>query len=435
MPAASRAARTDCDALYRRHAAGIYRYVYGALRNRADAEDVTQQTFLNAYRAISRGTNPLKAEHWLLAIAHNEIRRYFRQTRGQPLEVQLDDDVPDFPPERDDPSVEDVVHALQQLPHTQRSALVMRELEGRSYAEIAKILDVTESALETLMFRARRGLAEALYGELTCADAEDAVSRRSNGQLLSRESRRLSAHLRKCPSCKRLARARGRAGSLLSGLTLWPFPASGLGGSAATTGGAAAVAGGGITAVGSAFAVKAAALTAAVGIAGGVGYTVADHNQVVKTPPNATRVVAAPRARPAYRSVATAVAKRRSNGGRLDRRRNARVGGKPKPSAEVARDRGPVVTQVAKPRKTHPASRNTRSLLPRRERVPRAHRTKPKPKPIRSVKVVEKSVRPAKPRHHDKASTAKTADKAKTPRNEQPSALVPPSPPGRGPKK
>ncbi len=57
----------------------------------------------------------------------------------------------------------------------------MRELEGRSYAEIAEILELTTSAVETLIFRARRALREQLDGSLTCRDAERSISRRSTG--------------------------------------------------------------------------------------------------------------------------------------------------------------------------------------------------------------------------------------------------------------
>src|SRR5688572_23680630 len=128
----------DFDRLYRDHAASVYRYAFAVLGNHSDAEDVTQQTFLNAYRAIAQGTKPRKAENWLVTIAHNEVRRHFR-TNGKAVEVELDDDRlahPDF--EQNDPSLTDVLRALQKLTPTQRSALVMREFEGRSYAEIAQ---------------------------------------------------------------------------------------------------------------------------------------------------------------------------------------------------------------------------------------------------------------------------------------------------------
>jgi RNA polymerase sigma factor (sigma-70 family) len=293
-----RAPRGDFDRLYRRHVASVYRYAYAVLGNHADAEDVTQQTFLNAYRAIAAGTKPRKAENWLLTIAHNEVRRHFRRTHGKPLEVALDREVADVPIESADPSVADVVRALQHLPPLQRSALVMREFEGRSYAEIAEILGVTQPALETLLFRARRGLAEYLEEALTCAEAELALSRRLDGRLRRREARRLKEHLQECPLCARYAGAQQRQRSLLRGFSVMPIPASlflfrgehaaaaGFAGAAAA-GGSTAVAGGGLSALGTAFAVKAAAVTATVGVAGGIGYTFAKPERTPKPEPRA----------------------------------------------------------------------------------------------------------------------------------------------------
>jgi RNA polymerase sigma factor (sigma-70 family) len=294
MAALFRASKTaDFDRLYQRHAASVYRYAYAMLGNHADAEDVTQQTFLNAYRAMTQGTKPRKAENWLLTIAHNEVRRHWRSTYGKPREVEFDEQLADAAPERADPSVADVVRALQQLPPIQRSALVMREFEGRSYAEIAQVLNVTQSALEALLFRARRSLADELEDTLTCAEAELALSRRLDGRLPRRERRRLKAHLRDCALCARFDHVQRRQRSLLDGLSVLPVPASlylvrgesaaaavGLGaagaaGGSAALGGGAAVAGAGGAGIAAGVVAKAAAVTAAAAVAGGVGYGVA----------------------------------------------------------------------------------------------------------------------------------------------------------------
>src|SRR5438128_1375658 len=78
---------------------------------------------------------------------------------------------------------EDIKRALSHLAFNQRAALVMRELEGRSYAEIAEVLGVSVSAVETLIFRARRALREQLEGSLSCAEAERSISRQLDGRL------------------------------------------------------------------------------------------------------------------------------------------------------------------------------------------------------------------------------------------------------------
>ncbi len=308
MSALFRATRTaDFDRLYRHHAASVFRYAFAVLGNRADAEDVAQQTFLKAYRAIAQGTKPRKAENWLLKIAHNEVRRHLRASQARALEVELDERLEHPMPETTGPTLADLLRALQHLPPAQRSALVMREFEGRSYAEIAEILGVTQSALESLIFRARRTLAEHFEEALTCAEAEQAVSRRLDGRLSRREARRLKRHLRECPVCASFENVQKRQRSLFEGLSVMPVPASlflirGEQAAAASLG-VGAVAGGGSAAVGgglaAGFVAKAAAVAATVSVAGGVGYGVATHDKVAKADrPLAApaRVVARPRA-------------------------------------------------------------------------------------------------------------------------------------------
>ena len=84
----------EVDDLYRRHGAEVYRYAYAVLGNRADAEDVTQTTFLNAYRALEQGVRPQKPSNWLLTIASNAIKQRFRQEQARPRQVELDEHSP-----------------------------------------------------------------------------------------------------------------------------------------------------------------------------------------------------------------------------------------------------------------------------------------------------------------------------------------------------
>jgi RNA polymerase sigma factor (sigma-70 family) len=147
------------ERLYRRYVKDVYRYTLAVLRNPSDAEDVTQTTFLNAYRAFKSGQVPLKPHHWLIKIAHNACRSRYVRTARRPVEVPLDESlaqVPAAPAEGMD--VRELLVALGRLPFNQRAALVMRELDGRSYREIAETLEVTVPAVETLIFRARRRL-------------------------------------------------------------------------------------------------------------------------------------------------------------------------------------------------------------------------------------------------------------------------------------
>src|SRR6266487_4896590 len=158
------------ETLYRSYVKDVYHYALALLRNPADAEDVTQTTFLNAYRAYQRGIEIEKPHNWLIKIAHNVARtRYARATR-RVKEVPLEDHVDQLAvPEAEQPDVVGVLRALGRLPFNQRAALVMRELEGRSYAEIADTLEVSVAAVEALIFRARRTLRRdrSLLGALS----------------------------------------------------------------------------------------------------------------------------------------------------------------------------------------------------------------------------------------------------------------------------
>jgi RNA polymerase sigma-70 factor, ECF subfamily len=146
------------ESFYRDHVAEVYQYALGILTNPADAEDVTQQTFLNAYRAFQKGERPHTPHNWLIKIAHNVCRMRWRQSGRRPQEVPLEHAPEPAGPDDDKPPLDEVLQALAQLPLNQRAAIVMREVEGRSYAEIAEVLGTTVPAIEALLFRARSSL-------------------------------------------------------------------------------------------------------------------------------------------------------------------------------------------------------------------------------------------------------------------------------------
>ena len=259
------------ERMYKKHAGDVYRYALVVLRNPADAEDVTQTTFMNAYRAIERGERPRTPQNWLIAIAHNVCRQRFRQTQRRPNEVELNESLAEAAPEDEERiSAEDIRRALGHLAFNQRAALVMRELEGRSYQEIAEILDLSVSAVETLIFRARRALREQLEESITCHEAELSISRQLDGRLSRRDKGALRAHLRECEDCASFARRQRAQRGAIRSLALIPLPSTlsffhhGSSATAATAGGGAALGGG--------IAVKAAALGAGALVASGVGY-------------------------------------------------------------------------------------------------------------------------------------------------------------------
>jgi len=146
------------ERLYKEHAREVYQYALALLTNPADAEDATQTAFLNAYRAYERGERPHKPHNWLIAITHNVCRMRWRQAGSRPREVALEEAAEPTAPEHERPDLGEVLNALAGLSFNQRSALVMRELEGRSYQEIAGVLGISVGAVEALLFRARRRL-------------------------------------------------------------------------------------------------------------------------------------------------------------------------------------------------------------------------------------------------------------------------------------
>jgi RNA polymerase sigma-70 factor (ECF subfamily) len=275
-PVLAQRLRTDrsFERIYRRHVGDVYRYALAVLHHPADAEDVTQTTFMNAYRAYERGERPRNAQNWLITIAHNVCRQRFRQAQRRPEEVAYDDGIGDVVPEDErGPSAEDIQRALGHLAFNQRAALVMRELEGRSYNEIAEILGLSVSAVETLLFRARRALREQLDGALTCIDAERAISRQADGKLSRAERGALRAHLRECRECERVARSHRAQRTAFKALAAVPVPTS----LTSLFGGGGAVAGG-------ALAAKAAAILAVGAVTTGVGIEGAQRIDAARSP-------------------------------------------------------------------------------------------------------------------------------------------------------
>src|SRR3954470_2755156 len=147
------------ERMYRRYVRDVYRFALALVRNPSDAEDVTQTTFMNAYKALQSGEEPRRPQNWLMTIAHNTARSRGRRAVRRPREVPLDDVVGQLAvPEHERTNIRELLRPLGRLPFNQRAAITMRELEGRSYPEIANTLGVTVPAVEALLARARRTL-------------------------------------------------------------------------------------------------------------------------------------------------------------------------------------------------------------------------------------------------------------------------------------
>jgi RNA polymerase sigma factor (sigma-70 family) len=152
--------------LYERHAARIQAYCHHQLGSREEAEDAVQTTFMNAFRALGRGVVPEAETAWLFKIAENVCLSRRRSTwrRGRiesPSDFDVIEEVVPGPSRQRDELI-GIEEALASMPEQQRRAILLREWQGLSYREIAEELELSQSAVETLIFRARRSLAQGL---------------------------------------------------------------------------------------------------------------------------------------------------------------------------------------------------------------------------------------------------------------------------------
>ena len=169
--------RLDADftELYRAHLRDVYSYSYYRVGNHHDAEDLTEQTFLQAYRHFERAQReshgrPLRP--WLIRIAHNLAANYYRDRSRRP-QTQLEDAAIVSAPHDTETLVEgrqelkDVLEGVANLPDDRREALIMRFALGMDNREIARALDRSEGATKVLIHRAIKQLEQALKEDET----------------------------------------------------------------------------------------------------------------------------------------------------------------------------------------------------------------------------------------------------------------------------
>jgi RNA polymerase sigma factor (sigma-70 family) len=285
--------------------------------SRTDAEDALQDVFLRAYHALRVDDRPVTLRAWLYRVAHNRCIDQLRRPVPAPADVFDMGRAPLRDPLEEAERREDLrrlIEDVRRLPAQQRSALLMRELEGLSYAELSDALHVSIPAIKSLLVRARIGLVEAIEARDTaCTEIRTELAEAlDRGVRASGRSRR---HLRECAGCREYRTALQGVGQQLHGLVPGGGPLAtiakllGLGGagSGAAAGGSAAAggaaAGGGASAVlgtgaVSATASKVVAVVAAAAVVGGgaaeVTTTVDRHAQKPKhaAPARASHVVA-----------------------------------------------------------------------------------------------------------------------------------------------
>ena len=135
------------------------------LRDREEAEDAAQQTFLSAHRGLLAGTEPQDPAAWLATIARNECHRRRRAPDAVVVPLEGNETMIDSDPQHAlgrSEEIELLRQALAELPAAHRQAIVLREFYGLSYAEIAVVLGASGPAVESLIFKGRRRLQERL---------------------------------------------------------------------------------------------------------------------------------------------------------------------------------------------------------------------------------------------------------------------------------
>jgi RNA polymerase sigma-70 factor (ECF subfamily) len=153
--------------LYENYGQRVFTFCYSRLRNREEAQDAAQTTFIYVLRSLQRGVVPEFELAWLLKIAFNVCRGTRRSSGRLTAVTQEVEDIdelaaPQAAGYEGSERLEALRDGLAHLPERQRRGILLREWQGLSYAEIADELELSVGAVETLLFRARRNLAARL---------------------------------------------------------------------------------------------------------------------------------------------------------------------------------------------------------------------------------------------------------------------------------
>jgi len=164
--ALTRRGRDDAfETLVERYRPRLLAFIQHMLRSREDAEDVLQEVYVAALRAMRADERPIQTKPWLYKIARNRALNHMRRRTDVPVESM------DAFERRAGQSAHDAVAGRERLseivvdvhglPETQRTALILREFDALSYQQIAEAMDTTVPAVKSLLVRARMGLASA----------------------------------------------------------------------------------------------------------------------------------------------------------------------------------------------------------------------------------------------------------------------------------
>jgi RNA polymerase sigma factor (sigma-70 family) len=261
--------------IHDRYRQRLFAYARQMLPGRQDAEDALQDVFVRAYSNLRANDRELALRAWLYRVAHNRCIDELRRPAPPPPEAMVFICSPIQDPiaqadQRD--SLRRLVDDIRRLPPQQRSALLMRELGGMPYADLAEALGVSVPAVKSLLVRARMSLAQAVEArETACADIREELIVAHDRR--TRPSANARRHLRDCPGCRQFrAEMRGMSRQLAA-----LVPALGPLGVAAKLLGLGGGASGGAAAGGSAAAVSGAAGSGGAAVSAGALATGAGH--------------------------------------------------------------------------------------------------------------------------------------------------------------
>jgi RNA polymerase sigma factor (sigma-70 family) len=313
------------EVLVARYEARLLAFCRHMLGSKEDAEDVLQEVFAAAFNAMIADERAINVRPWLYRIARNRSLNHLRRTQAigvDSMDVHLADHgatTADRVHEREE--FRQLVGDVQTLPETQRTALLLREIDALSYEQISEAMDTTVPSVKSLLVRARVSLAEAAEArQLTCAEVREELGEVAEG--LKRKSAPVRRHVRGCERCgafdKQLRQTnRALAAVLPVGPLLFIkkflLTQAGAGGAAAGSAAAGATAGAGAAGAGSALTaglatvatkVTAGLTAAAIVTAGAVEV---DHARKRPLPRSASAAAAtpAPVVQPAPRVVAS----------------------------------------------------------------------------------------------------------------------------------
>jgi RNA polymerase sigma factor (sigma-70 family) len=226
LVAATRAGSDEAlETLFERYRDRITAYVRGMVSDHGRAEDIVQETFISALRSLRSSERPIIFRPWIYQIAKNaSIDQFRRQQRAEEISLDSEDFKPSYEGRLSEgaPSIDSTVsqreemHTLQQafggLPPSQHEVLVLREFAGLSYAEIARRMRLSTAAVESVLFRARRGLKDE-YDEIAtgkrCRQVQTIIAALAEGVGGARDRRALASHVGHCAGCRQEAVAMG----------------------------------------------------------------------------------------------------------------------------------------------------------------------------------------------------------------------------------